>query len=608
MSTLTKNVATLCYHYLQRDLAQRLRQVVEVLRNDETVEPDSPDLPGLGALCQSLMTYLSHRDKQVRLYTVSACMELFTVYAPDAPWSTQEVLEIFRQTIRQLANLAHTTSRSSPHFADYERILDLLAEVKIAVILVEMTKEDDCREDALPVLAELFQTLLQSVRKEHPPQIPELIQRTLCGCLEEFQNGILVPIPLLDELLVCVGQGPRVLVINPHKAVQKKIPLVEQSNPSFLVASSVLRASVDRLATPIASLLNGLLNSDARLMSESKIYTQSTKELGKPATQDQDTSADVLNIVYELHRVAPLILTTVIGTLANFLESTQTDQRQSIVILLGKLFTITRVAQQFRPCFRQWLERSQDKSPEIRQIMVKHLVPFSQHFQEAQSALRTMLEEDPDPQVRLACIHGICDRAYAHPEAISADLLLSVGYKTGTKQKQERKDALTGLVQTYYQHCMLPRLQAVIDGGDDVSLQIVQNTLDDAQTFQSREENYRIKFEWIPNKVFEAASFQDDLDLNARVWQVMDDMLLGSELSSKRHLPSTARAVGLAIILEHLEENALAWLGGMLRDRARLQQKVLEYLNTRPSIRDHQPGMSPQIVQLAFGFKIIAFL
>ena len=586
----------------QRDLIQRLRRVVQLLHEDETVEPDSPDFPSLPALCQALVTYLPHRDKQVRLYTVSACMELFTVYAPDAPWSTQEVLEIFRQTIRQLANLAHTTNRTSPHFNDYERILDLLAQVKIAVILVEMTKEDDGREEALPVLVDLFKTLLQSVRKEHPLQISELIQQTLCGCLEEFNDGITLPVPLIDELLVCVGQGSRVLVVNPAKTpLNKNQPLVEQTNPSFLVASSIIRSSVDRLATPIAAHLNGLLNTDPRLIEESCISTHPTKELGKPVTQDQDVSADVFNIIYELHRVAPMILTTVIGTLANFLESAQQEQRQWVVELLGCLFEQQpKFAQQFRACFRRWVERSKDKAPEIRKTMVQHLLKQmlvskaedSSTSQEVQATLQGMLVDDPDPQIRLACIHGICDQAYAHPSAIPADLLLSVGHKTGTRHKQERKDALTGLVQTYFQHYVLQRLDKVLQEGQDVSVNVVQETLGDTKVFKSPQDNYCIKFEWIPNKVFEAASFQDDADLNMRVWQAMDDMLLGSELSSKRKLTSTARAVGLAMIVDNLEENALAWLGGMLRDRAKLQQKLMEYMDARASIREHSPGTS----------------
>ncbi len=591
-----------------------------MLRDDENVEPDSADYPGLPALCQELVKYMDHRDKQVRLYTVSACMELFTVYAPDAPWSTEESLEIFRQTIRQLANLAHTTAPTNPHYSDYARILDLLAEVKIGVILVEMTKEEECKNEALPVLADLFRTLLQSVRAEHPPEIAEMTQITICGCLDEFNEGIMLPIPLLDEILLCIGKGPRVLVFNPQKAaaqqesVQKshkrQLPAhqVEQINPSYMVASSIIRSSVDRLSTPIAALLNGLLNNDSRLVSESSLSTHLVKELSKPQTQDQNSQADVYNIIYELHRVAPSILTTVVGTLTNFLGVPEVDQRKLVIQLLGKLFVKApaKFANKFRPCYRQWLERAQDKDMSIRLIMLQHLLllilpagtnalvedGLDQISEEAQSMLKLCLE-DPASDVRLGTIHGICDLAYRHPTAVSLDTWLAVGCKVTSKQKQERKDALTGLVQTYYQHYMVKRLKDVQAGGDDVPLDVVQQTLQVVESVDDSNEYDHARFEWIPSRVFECACWKDDTDLQSRVWQAMDDMLLGSELAaSSKKLTSTARAVGLAIIVDSLEENALSWLGGLLRERSKLQQKLNEYMDARALLRQLTIGMA----------------
>lgn len=585
---------------------------MEVLRDDDTIEVDSAAFPSLNDLCQELIQYMDHNDKQVRLYTVSACMELFTIYAPDAPWSTDETLDIFRQTIRQLASLAHTTAPTQPHYQDYARILELLAEVKIGVILVEMTKEEESQAEALPVLADLFRTLLQSVRAEHPPEIAERIQATICGCFEEFHDGITLPTALLDEVLLCIGQGPRVLVVNPQKAAaaqrSKKAPQlpahqVEQPNPSFLVASSIIRSSVDRLSTPIAALLNGLLNNDTRLVSESSISTQLVKDLSKPQAQDQNSHADVYNIVYELHRVAPSILTTVIGTLTNFLVVPEVDQRKLVIQLLGKLFVKKpgTFANQFRLCYRQWLERAQDKDTSIRLVMVHLLLQLilpaatstvvedglHQVSDEAQSMLRLCLD-DPSSEVRLKTIHGICDTAFRYPTAVSLDTWLAVGVKVTSKQKQERKDALTGLVQMYYRHFMTKRLVDVNAGGDDVPLEIVQSALDAEDDAVLRD-----RLEWIPSRVFECASWKDDADLQSRVWQAMDDMLLGSELtstSSSHQLSSTARAVGLAVLVESLEENALSWLGGLLRERAKLQKKMSDYMDARSLIREHPAG------------------
>ena len=64
----------------QKDLVSRLRNVANLLRQDKNVEADSPDYPGLAAMAACLVEkWLGHKDKEVRLYTVLCCMELFEV-------------------------------------------------------------------------------------------------------------------------------------------------------------------------------------------------------------------------------------------------------------------------------------------------------------------------------------------------------------------------------------------------------------------------------------------------------------------------------------------------------------------------------------------------
>jgi hypothetical protein len=594
-------------------LIQRLRNILQVLQHDECIEADSLDYPGLAALCISLNQFVDHRDKQVRMYAVSACMELFTIYAPDAPWSTADTLNIFRQTIRQLANLAHTTSPSQANFHLYTRILELLAEVKIGVLLVELQKDgdEDTNQEALQVLAELFRTLLHSARNDHPHEVFEMAQKTISGCLEEYYEGYMIPTPLIDELLICIGQGPLVLVTNPAKAAEaakrkknsKKLPphQVEQENPAYVVATAVVRKTVDRLSTPIANLLNGLLNADRRIVDESSILTKPPAEskLSRPQQQDQTAVANVWSIIYEFHRIAPSILTTVIGTLANYLTSPELEQRFMVVKLLGRLFcgANAKLALQFRPCFREWLRRTNDIEPKIRLIMVEcllKLIPLEvrEIAAEAQQYLVKPLTEDSSHEVRLRTIYGLCDVAHRHRNIISPDLWQLVGTRVSAKHKQERKDAITGLAQNYFLHYISHHLAQVQAGGDDCPLDAVQNVLSTCSNNSGSDQYY-----WIPAKVFESASFTDaiDPDMHSRVIQVMDELLLGSELphSSKR-LTATARAVGLAVLIHSLQEessNSYSWMCDLLKQRSRLQKALEKYLVARSQIRDFTPGM-----------------
>jgi hypothetical protein len=541
-----------------------------------------------------------------------------------------------------LANLAHTTSPKQPHFASYLRILELLAHVKIGVVLVDLSKNlnqehEQESQEALQVLADLFRTILQSVRLEHPPEIAELTQQTISACLEEYYEGVVLPTPLLDEVLIAMGQGPLVLVTNPQKAAQlshkrhqKSLPLhqVEQVNPSYLVAASVVRKTVDRLSTPIAQLLNGLLNGHPRTVAESSILTDTLSitanfNFATPQPQEQTWTANVWSIVYEFHKIAPPILTTVIGTVANFLTVPGVAPRLAVVQLLGKLFGANQatLALQFRPCFRAWLKRATDVEKDIRLSMVQHLIPLLscgggggggetinvEIQKDAQQTLGQLLEHDSCPEVRLDILHRVCDLAYRHRTAVSPHLLKMVASRVSSKHKQERKDALTGLAQTYHRQYMTHHLQAIHSGGDNVDLECILSVLrrtctntDDSISSEDGDDyfdndNEDHGYRWIPQKIFECVCFTDQVDteMRSRVVQVVDELLLGSELpkSTKKWTP-TARAVGLAMILDAIppHSNADSWMNNLLAQRAKLQRSLFQYLDARALVKEQPVG------------------
>lgn len=61
-------------------MLRRLHNLVQVLRHDESVEVDSNEWPGLGGISQYIITnFIQHKDKDIRLYAVLVCMEIFHI-------------------------------------------------------------------------------------------------------------------------------------------------------------------------------------------------------------------------------------------------------------------------------------------------------------------------------------------------------------------------------------------------------------------------------------------------------------------------------------------------------------------------------------------------
>jgi len=684
----------------KKDIISRLSAITNALESDPELDPsDAPGLASLSTLLVQPDSFLHHKDSDVRLHTLLACMELFYVYAPEPPWDEEEILNIFRVMVRMLGNLGHTLESSgsgvdgggtsgnsaetscggnSNNYEHYFRILELLSEVKIGVVLVELVRstptdldpsaEDELRQEALEILCDLIRTIITCVHVDHPPEVAAHAEVAVAACIEEFDGS--VPVQVLDEILVFVGAGPIQWVTNPAAvraaaavalAKKKRQPppfpqsemppaQIQQTNPQYLVAAKIIRRTEDKISSPIAALLNGLLGGDTDVVTSISVVdlteTTTTDARGKTVStpsaaavtstgQVAHTGADVWSITYELHRIAPQILTTVIGTVASSLVYPEVGPRWRATKLLGRLFAArsSNIAVKFRICFSQWLRRSADTEQKIRETMVKGLVSFLTNkshetdlCQDVNESLATILTKDPSLDVRLLAIRQVCELAHnATNDAISdtaattpstttsntttppsrtytpdisvfsAELLLAVANRVSSKNKTERRDAITGLAQIFHKHYIRKILRHVQDGGDDCDIEVILRVLHE-HCSEEQIKKYKFvveaeeKFGWIPQKVFECVYFSDatDPELRNRIYQIVDDVLLDGGLTA------TSRAVGLAIILHGLKkkgkENAFKWMCALFSQRSQLQRALGLYLDARVKAKGCEAG------------------
>jgi hypothetical protein len=320
--------------------------------------------------------------------------------------------------------------------------------------------------------------------------------------------------------------------------------------------------------------MNGLLNGDIRVMNETQI--------------SQDA---VWGIVFEIHRIAPSVLTTVIGNVAAALQVEEAERRLRVVKLLGRLFyaQTSDVGVKFASCFKEWCKRVNDVEVTIRKQMARCLVKILENKPElrvaATESLIVMLA-DPITDIRLEVVHNICDLASEDPAKITDKLLLAVGQRVTSKSKTERKDAATGLAQVYQTHYSKPKLAPINDNEDcsiDEIIKVSMNLDDD-----NANDAFTRSLSWIPKVIFESLSYNDvvDSDMRSRVIQIVDDVLLPKSLST------TARTAGVAMIISNFEKdaNAVRWLSKFLAERAEAQAALTSYLDARDLSRTFKAG------------------
>lgn len=604
---------------MKNDLVRKLRHVVDAL-SDEDLDASLDENPGLDDLSAVLVQkeLLEHKDKDVRLHTCLACMEIFYLYAPEPPWNEKEILAVFSQTIRQLGNLSHCTSPSKTNFHHYFRILEQLSTVKIGVVLVELVRMREVNSkgdenEPLETLASLIRTVLSCVQVDHPPEVSSHAISAVSACIEEFVTTI--PIPILDEILMQIGAGPVTLITNPaavayaakvaeakkkRKSPPKEKPppsQIQQTNQSYLVAASLIKRTEDRIASPISILLNGLLNSSPEVIEKTVISTSS-----------ESSDADVYCIIFELHRIAPPILTTIIGTVSANLQITDPNTRYSAIKLLGRLFYSKsgNIAESYIACLREWIRRHKDVDVKIRKLMVQCLVLLLTHHKPKQirdlatQALIDIITSDPEANVRIDAIHQVCDLAHDDHTVVSPKVMQAIGSRIASKNKIERKDAATGLTQCYFKHFCMNLCSEVEKGGEDVDLSIILNVTDltedmyDTDTFYGSN-HIKAQFEWIPGEIFKAACFTDqiDSDMRSRIVQILDDVIFGKP----GKLSPTSRAVAFSVLFETIKDSdSEKWLGGLLNQRSALQKGLDRYIKARSKASSFKPSTEEYIV------------
>lgn len=98
----------------------------------------------------------------MRLLAVCCVVDVLRIYAPEAPYSPEELKHIFEAIVSQLHGIATITDSGSPSAEKYFYILENLATVKSCIILVELTQQGV--DGAAELLSELFQALFGSIR------------------------------------------------------------------------------------------------------------------------------------------------------------------------------------------------------------------------------------------------------------------------------------------------------------------------------------------------------------------------------------------------------------------------------------------------------------
>jgi sister chromatid cohesion protein PDS5 len=133
-------------HSIVESLKKNLKELHDDLRGLPQ-GANKTDLKALKSYAENLVhsSILCHGDQHIRLLTACCLSEILRVHAPDAPYTTEQLVKIFDTFIQQFRN-ASVFDSVSPWYAKVFTLIETIATVRISVLLTDIDAEETILE------------------------------------------------------------------------------------------------------------------------------------------------------------------------------------------------------------------------------------------------------------------------------------------------------------------------------------------------------------------------------------------------------------------------------------------------------------------------------
>ncbi|GJD06557.1 Sister chromatid cohesion protein PDS5 homolog A [Galdieria sulphuraria] len=382
---LTKQIRILC------------EQLMAVPQESLSTEESENLAIAAKSLCASC--FLESKNQNIRILSACCLADILRLFAPETPFSKDELKRIFPFFIRQLSGLENFEGSLFPW---YFYLLERLATTK-AFALVANDEE---------ISVDLLEKCFTIISENHSYKVHLYLTELMANVVEEADQ---ISQSVLDA------------------ALMRLIPPFSQQSPeSYKLAKMLVLRCKDSLQLPVSSFLNAVF-VDKR-------------------TVDSDLRDRVHDLVQQLFYVAPDLLLYVFPGLEAELKVEDVNVRTKSIRLLGKLFSSSdsNLFEKYATLFDELLGRFYDVEPSIRVELCILAESILRVHPNVSTKIQKYLQErvlDTDEKVRETAIQKIC----SNWNAFSVETLKSVVSRLYDKKARIRKETIQQITKAFLQ-------------------------------------------------------------------------------------------------------------------------------------------------------------
>ncbi|KAF3937667.1 hypothetical protein ABW19_dt0200797 [Dactylella cylindrospora] len=431
-------------------LVKRLKTLHSELQS--LVEEPEVDLPSVDQVAKDLSAtaLLHHKDETIRAYLACCLADVLYLYAPDAPYTANQLREIFDLFIKTLKGLEDS---ESVYYQEHLYLLDRLHETQSIVLITDLPGSDT-------LITNLFTTFFDLSANEGEKNVEYKMTDLLEQVVEEVNT---MPTEVIDVLLAqMMRASPTTETAGKKKGLDKKgkqdqttLLGARQYPPAYNMAKTICANCVDKMSRHVCQYFTDVI------MDASPASRRGESPDGDPGETLNDDLKEIEkahNLMLELYLAVPEVLSNVLPLLETEMSSDTADLRVQATGTVGMMATTGSLPQSYPQTWKTWLGRANDKSVAVRVKWVEAAVEILKSRTDVTIVLQKEIKIklfDADEKVRVAAIKkiGEMDWESATNKLVSKDfeenILETLAQRTKDKKLAVREAAINVLSQLW---------------------------------------------------------------------------------------------------------------------------------------------------------------
>ncbi|KAF3163680.1 hypothetical protein TWF106_010526 [Orbilia oligospora] len=425
-------------------LVKRLKALHSELRS--LADEPEVDLPSVDQVAKDLAAtgLLHHKDESIKAFLACCLADILYLYAPDAPYTANQLREIFDLFIKTLKGLEDS---ESTFYQEYLYLLDRLHETQSIVLITDLPGSD-------ALITNLFTTLFDLSANEGEKNVEYKMTDLLEQVVEEVNT---LPTEVIDVLLAQMMRASPTTAENAGKKRglgdkkskdQTTLLGARQYPPAYNMAKTICANCVDKMSRHICQYFTDVI------MDASPASRRGESPDGDPGENLNDDLKEIEkahNLMLELYLAVPEVLSNVLPLLETEMASETADLRVQATGTVGMMATTGSLPQSYPQTWKTWLGRANDKSVAVRVQWVEAAVEILKARTDVTQILQKEIKIklfDADERVRVAAVKkiGELDWESATNKLVSRDfeenILETLAQRTKDKKLAVREAAI----------------------------------------------------------------------------------------------------------------------------------------------------------------------